>query len=265
MQTLPSRLLATLLLLWIGQQPGLAVEPETITFKIAREAENISGELYRPDGAGPFPAVVLLHGCAGIHPHHHRWARLFNDWGYVAFVIDSLGPRHVEDTCENPFSISPALRQLDALGALIYLRSQAYVLADKVALAGWSHGGWTALKTVGPQGMWRYLEDLPGGTFAGAATIYPSCVTSAFFVKPVQINIGAADTLTLAKHCQDLLANKHQNSAEIELITYPDALHWYDNGEPIKEISGHMMGQNDAATAKTEQAIKRWLQELFAP
>ena len=37
MQTLPSRLLATLLLLWIGQQPGLAVEPETIGVDDAEE------------------------------------------------------------------------------------------------------------------------------------------------------------------------------------------------------------------------------------
>src|SRR5437660_5085830 len=29
--------------------------------------ERIQGDLARPDGAGPFPAVVGLHGCAGMH------------------------------------------------------------------------------------------------------------------------------------------------------------------------------------------------------
>jgi dienelactone hydrolase len=28
----------------------------------------------KPDGAGPFPGVVLLHGCGGIRPHFVQWA-----------------------------------------------------------------------------------------------------------------------------------------------------------------------------------------------
>ncbi|MBP0444629.1 hypothetical protein J8J14_07520 [Roseomonas sp. SSH11] len=31
-------------------------------------------ELHLPDGPGPFPAVVLLHGCSGITPNMARWA-----------------------------------------------------------------------------------------------------------------------------------------------------------------------------------------------
>src|SRR5471030_422071 len=31
----------------------------------SQPSTEIVGELYRPEGAGPFPAVVLLHGCAG--------------------------------------------------------------------------------------------------------------------------------------------------------------------------------------------------------
>ena len=32
------------------------------------------GHLSKPTGAGPFPAVVLMHGCSGIFPTHVRWA-----------------------------------------------------------------------------------------------------------------------------------------------------------------------------------------------
>src|SRR5580704_7268540 len=49
--------------------------------------------LYRPSGGGPFPAVVLLHTCAGLGPHVHAWARKLQDWGYVALVVDSFTPR----------------------------------------------------------------------------------------------------------------------------------------------------------------------------
>ncbi len=32
------------------------------------------GHLNKPSGPGPFPAVVLMHGCSGIRPTHARWA-----------------------------------------------------------------------------------------------------------------------------------------------------------------------------------------------
>ena len=58
------------------------------------ETITLNGRLLRPpDGDGPFPAVVLLHGCDGMHNddpwvenHHLRW-------GYVLLEVDSFGPR----------------------------------------------------------------------------------------------------------------------------------------------------------------------------
>ena len=35
----------------------------------AVSAVQLSGYLYRPDGPGPFPAVVMLHGCSGLMTH----------------------------------------------------------------------------------------------------------------------------------------------------------------------------------------------------
>ena len=32
------------------------------------------GNLYKPEGDGTFPAVVVLHGCAGVDYHHRAWA-----------------------------------------------------------------------------------------------------------------------------------------------------------------------------------------------
>ncbi len=42
---------------------------ESVTFDVAPELSNsvtLSAELIKPEGAGPFPAVVLLHGCGGL-------------------------------------------------------------------------------------------------------------------------------------------------------------------------------------------------------
>src|SRR5262249_25858846 len=53
----------------------------------------------RPEGAGPFPAVVLMHGCAGISESNHEWSRWFRDKGYVALLVDSWAPRHMGTSC----------------------------------------------------------------------------------------------------------------------------------------------------------------------
>jgi hypothetical protein len=43
--------------------------------------------------AGPFPALVLVHTCGGLRPEIQDWTKNALARGYVAFVIDSLGPR----------------------------------------------------------------------------------------------------------------------------------------------------------------------------
>ena len=61
--------------------------------------------LYRPTGAGPFPFVVLLHGCGGLKHDAiwtqwvQPWAALFHDYGIGTAVVDSFGPRGVAHVC----------------------------------------------------------------------------------------------------------------------------------------------------------------------
>ena len=39
--------------------------------------KNIAGALFKPGGAGPFPAVVYMSGCGGLNnPQRWRWKRL---------------------------------------------------------------------------------------------------------------------------------------------------------------------------------------------
>ena len=52
---------------------------------------SIDATLVRPAGDGPFPAVVQLHGCAGLEPQSYRWARWLAERGYVSLVVDSFG------------------------------------------------------------------------------------------------------------------------------------------------------------------------------
>ena len=74
--------------------------------------DRIQGDLARPDGAGPFPAVVGLHGCAGMHDTTKQ--RLADDLvarGYVVLLVDSYATRGIVHACT---STAFALRQAQA-------------------------------------------------------------------------------------------------------------------------------------------------------
>ena len=63
--------------------------------------QRIEGKLYKPDGAGPFPALVLLHGCQGVVRQTETWAHWLRARGYVALAVDSFGPRHDPADCKD--------------------------------------------------------------------------------------------------------------------------------------------------------------------
>ena len=56
--------------------------------------ETIEGHLYVPAGDGPFPAVVLAHGCGGYKDQQTPfWATRLVGAGYAVFSVDSFRPR----------------------------------------------------------------------------------------------------------------------------------------------------------------------------
>jgi dienelactone hydrolase len=103
--------------------------------------DRIQGYLAKPEGAGPFPAVVGLHGCAGMSERTKR--KLVGElvgWGYVVLLPDSLGTRGIDHDC---FKGMLAIARIsDALGSLAYLAGQTFVDPQRVAAVGFSKGGW---------------------------------------------------------------------------------------------------------------------------
>ena len=103
--------------------------------------------LFKPEGAGPFPALVLFPQCSGLGQSSRPnlsmldWARLAVARGYVVLLLDALEQRRVDTLCLGPKNGVVFARGVkDAFQAARHLRGLAYVQADKVALAGYSWG-----------------------------------------------------------------------------------------------------------------------------
>jgi dienelactone hydrolase len=204
----------------------------------------LAGRLYRPPGEGPFPAIVMLHGCSGLWgkggeptASYAFWAEHFRAHGYVALLLDSFGPRGESEICTQATRrVSAATdRPRDAYAALAWLAARHDVDPGRIDLMGWSNGGSAVLHSVKAQAPGR-PADGPG--FRAAVAFYPGCadLAKAPFqpAVPVLIQAGGADDWTPARHCETLAAAAPAGTVEIDV--YPGAHHSFDRvGGRVRE------------------------------
>lgn len=180
------------------------------------------GHVGLPQGDGPFPAVVLLHGCAGLQPNNFRWARFLNRHGYLTLILDSFGPRSLVRNCSQDLETKTLFnRRLDTIGARAYLASRPDVDQKRIGLMGWSQGATLALRLVGQRSV-RAQE-----RFEAAVAFYPYCTPDAKISKPTLIMIGDADDWSPASLCRELV-DRAEATGLINLIVYPRAFHAFD-------------------------------------
>ena len=90
---------------------------ETVTFKASPSMKyiyypKVTAKLIKPQGQGPFPAVVLIHGTRGMREHHYRWINRLSGWGYVALLVDSIGMRARYNPDFDPVTIRRSSKKL---------------------------------------------------------------------------------------------------------------------------------------------------------
>jgi dienelactone hydrolase len=199
--------------------------------------DRVEGRLVKPDGAGPFPALVLLHGCHGVSPQVLAWGRWLADRGYVSFVVDSYGPRREPADCKDDPSgggTPSTARFDDAIGAVGYLQAQPYVVPDRIASFGWSQGGEYAMSVINGPTLDRARARgvaLPRVGYAAAIAMYPGgCGDYAkeLVVRPLLLLIGGSDDWTPPRFCREMAANMKARGADVTLVEYKGAYHYFD-------------------------------------
>ncbi len=223
--------------------------------------EHIQGELAKPDGAGPFPAVVVLHGCAGMHEAtKQRLADRLVAWGYVALLVDSYATRGIEQACTSNQFPTFAKRRPDAYGALAFLAGQNFVDPQRVAAVGFSSGGWLTLSVTEPNSL--ELFELPDNLrFRAAVAFNPPCQRAAARpAMPALILIGALDDWTPAADCSGKVAGWGNDGPPVELVIYPGAYHgfYYTYLQPGRKMFDHWLEYNGAAADDSDRRLRRF-------
>ena len=224
----------------------------------------LQGYLRQTSRTGPSPAVVLLHSCNGNWLRlDERWGKRIGSWGYVTLTVDSFGPRGLKDTCNNGAPVDLAF---DAYRALNFLVRQPFVDPARVAVLGFSQGGWLALTSVEHGSM----EQTSQNKFRAAIAFYPRCLGfKGDMTVSTLILIGELDDWTPAGECRNMvdgrddwgISRRKNEGAPIRLIVYPGAYHAFDAPglqTPIQFL-GHRLEFNQAARDRSIEAVHEFL------
>src|SRR5215471_4761360 len=212
--------------------------------------------VYRPAAEGPIPFVVLLHGCGGLK-HESMWSRWVEPWvdllvaqGIGTAVVDSFGPRGVDQVCTGRPGVWAVRRADDAYSVRAWLAQQRDVDATHIAVMGMSNGGRPVLAAL------RTALAHPA-PFAAGIALDPGCqsdVDSAFYA-PLLVLIGSADTVTPARFCERMKAAQPASSTELQLVVYRRGPHTFDMDLPDRTLLGMRLGYDADATADARRQV----------
>jgi dienelactone hydrolase len=223
----------------------------------------LNGYLVKPDGAGPFPAIVLLHGCNGLSaslrraPASSRWVETLVGWGYAVLAFDSFAARDGRPTCSREVEF---YRVADAFGALAFLARRRDIDRSRIAILGFSSGGIAALSAV-EQRDYAPFELSSELRFNAAIAFSPVCVPEGVINAPALVLVGELDDWSPVARCRFMVADSEAKGAPIKLVVYPGVAHDFGDAalRPLRQRFGHFSAYNRAASEDAIAQVKSFL------
>lgn len=125
-------------------ETGLVTE----TVQISPPDTQIPAYVARPDGAGPYPVVIVVSEIFGVHEYIRDVCRRLAQLGYVAMAPDFFAragdPSGMSDYAEIRKIVATATDEQvmgDLSAAMAFLKAQDYAQTDKAAITGFCWGG----------------------------------------------------------------------------------------------------------------------------
>lgn len=247
---------------------------DTLDERAAQLAEHFAVAL--PSGQGPFPVVVMLHGCGGVRPFMNEVAEAAVKAGAASIIVDSFAPRRISRvaafaTVCTGLQLRGGERAGDLYAALHWAREQPWADPQRLVAAGWSHGGWTVLDALalapGPE-MARFtgIAHLPAEPLTGlvgAFLVYPYAGIAslvgrrAWRLAPRAVAILAGrDHVVGVGTPRAALERQRRRGAPLEIVTFDTVTHAFEDA-----VAEDLRVRYDPAAAARE---RRMLAELVA-
>ena len=226
--------------------------------------QSIPATVFLPSPTGTFPAVVILHTCAGVDEDMLQWGQGLAKRGYVAIIADSFAVRGKKN-CIDGRQLQRWERVSDAYSAAVYLKKIPSLEINKIGLLGFSYGGGTAVNIA--------LNNSGNELFAAAVTFYPATLDQQTLSNshlPLLVLFGEKDSEI---NTPQLLRWSSSNDAKgrLSIVSYPDSYHRFDHIGPQIEQRidqtgmAHIRGYNKIsasdARSRTYRFFDQWLKK----
>ena len=182
---------------------------------------------------GRVPAVVLLHGAAGVlYQREMTYARQFAAMGVAALVIDVFGARRdrASGFIERLLEITETMMIADAYSGLRFLGRHEAVDPRRVALMGFSYGGMASVLAAYAQVAETIAPD--GLRFAAHVAFYGPCLARFEDPRatgaPVLMVWGSEDALIDPDRCAEIAEDLRKGGAPVSTVAYDGAYHQWD-------------------------------------
>jgi dienelactone hydrolase len=209
----------------------------------------VRGQLFLPPGSvsnHATPAVVMLHGSAGMIDGRIKYGPQLASMGLAALLVETYGSRRDLATgfIERVLNITETMFVADAYAALAYLATQPEIDPHRVVLAGFSYGGMAT-----EYAMYAQMADAfsaNGPRFAGHVAYYAPCIArfadSRTTGAPLLMLHGAEDELYQPDRCAEVADDLRSGGSRVDIVAYPGAVHQWDGGMQRRLIGRQLSG-----------------------
>ncbi len=183
------------------------------------------GLLYLPHGAGPHPALIVIHEWWGLNDWIKQEAAGYASKGYVALAVD-LYRGKVADTPDLAHELSRGLPQdqgvHDLTSALKWLSARKDVDSHRIGAVGWCMGGGYAIQLA-----------VAAPTLKAVAVNYGALPTDRSALEQIHAtmlgNFGGQDRGITPDSVHAFAAAMQSIGKPVDVKIYPDAGHAFEN------------------------------------
>ena len=247
------KLMPKVLLESTNKYDGYAMGTSEIkTIKAADGVTNLYTRLIKPsnfDASKKYPVLVYVYG--GPHAQmitnsHLDGANLWMYWmaeqGYLIYTVDNRGSDNRGFAFESAIHRNLGIQEIDdQIKGIDYLKSLPYVDANRLAVHGWSYGGFMTTSLMlrkpdvfkvgiagGPVTDWKYYEIMYGERYMDTPTENPKGFEEAStlnYVKNLKGKLllihGTSDDVVVMQHNLALIKKFIEAEKQVDFFPYP--------------------------------------------
>lgn len=237
------------------------------------------------DATKKYPVLVYVYGGPHAQLVKNSWLAGSNLWmvafasleNYIVFTIDNRGSENRGFTFES--SIHRNLGDVeieDQLTGIDYLKSLDFVDSKRIAVNGWSYGGFmttslmlrnpgvfTTAVAGGPVTDWKYYEVMYGERYMDTPQENPEGYEKAKvhnYIKNLDGKLllihGSVDPVVVPQHSMTLLQEAVKQKIQIDFFTYPMHEHnvgGIDRAHLIKKMMDYIVENNKSPLTPKEE------------